>query len=56
MPRIFFISAGQRDQKDNPLLLDCAGGCWGCIGQIEEDMGYEYFLPNVKEEFAKGLR
>ena len=44
------------DQKDDPLSADCGGDCWGCIGEIEADMGDEYSLAKVREEFAKGLR
>jgi hypothetical protein len=36
--------------------MDCGGDCWACIGEIEADMGDEYSLATVREEFAKGLR
>ncbi len=44
------------DQNDDPLSLDCGGDCWGCIGEIEADMGDDYSLTKVKKEFAQGLR
>lgn len=49
------ICGGRLDWKDDPLPLDCDGDCWGCIGEIEADMGGES-LSKVREEFAKGLR
>lgn len=50
------ICGRKLDQKDDPLSLDCGGDCWSCIGEIEADMGDEYSLAKVREEFAKGLR
>jgi hypothetical protein len=44
------------DQRDDPLSLDCGGDCWGCIGEIEADMGDEASLKKVRDEFARGLR
>ena len=44
------------DQEDDPLSLDCGGDCWGCIGEIEADMGDEYSLAKVRKAFAQGLR
>ncbi len=50
------ICGRKLDQKDDPLSVDCGGDCWGCIGEIEADMGDEYSLTKVREEFAKGFR
>lgn len=56
MPQVCGICGRKLDQKDDPLSLDCGGDCWGCIGEIEADMGDEYSLAKVSEEFGKGLR
>ena len=50
------ICGRKLDQNDDPLSVDCGGDCWGCIGEIEADMGDEYLLAIVREEFARGLR
>jgi hypothetical protein len=50
------ICGRKLNEKDDLLSVDCGGDCWGCIGEIEADMGDEYSLAKVKEEFAKGLR
>jgi hypothetical protein len=56
MPKTCGICSRTLDLKDDPLSMDCGGDCWGCIGEIEADMGDEYSLTKVREEFAKGLR
>jgi hypothetical protein len=56
MPNACSICGRKLDQKDDPLSLDCGGARWGCIGEIEADMGDAYSLAKVREEFAKGLR
>jgi hypothetical protein len=56
MPSACGICGRKLDQKDDPLSLDCGGDCWSCIGEIEADMGDEYSLAKVRQEFAKGLR
>ena len=33
------ICGRQLDQPADPLSVDCGGDCWGCIGEIEADMG-----------------
>ena len=43
------------DQKIDPLSVDCGGACWGCLGEIEADMGNEYSLAKIREQFAKGF-
>ena len=50
------ICGRKLEQKDDPLSIDCGGDCWGCIGEIEADMGDEYSLAKVRDEFARGLR
>ena len=41
---------------EDPLSLDCGGDCWGCIGQIEADMGHEPSVELVRNEIKLGLR
>lgn len=41
---------------EDPLSLDCGGDCWGCIGQIEADMGHEPSVDRVRAEIVQGLR
>lgn len=50
------ICGRKLEQKDDPLSIDCGGHCWGCIGETEADMGDEYSLAKVRDEFARGLR
>jgi hypothetical protein len=38
------------------LSGDCGGDCWGCIGEIEAEAGWEPSLTMVRKEFASGLR
>lgn len=42
--------------NDAPLSGDCGGDCWGCIGEIEADMGWEPSLQMVRKEATLGLR
>jgi hypothetical protein len=44
------------ENAPDELSLDCGGDCWGCVGEIEADMGYEPSLLRVREESARGLR
>lgn len=41
---------------EDELSVDCGGDCWGCIGEIEADMGDEASLLKVREESGRGLR
>jgi hypothetical protein len=41
---------------DDPLSVDCGGDCWGCVGEIEAEMGESTSLERVRDEFARGLR
>lgn len=50
------ICGRQLDQFGEPLSIDCGGDCWGCIGEIEADMGDADSLKRVREESARGLR
>jgi hypothetical protein len=48
-----------RRELNNPkdlLSVDCGGDCWGCVGEVEADMGDEQSLIKVREEFELGLR
>lgn len=44
------------ENPEDELSLDCGGDCWGCIGEIEADMGDESSLVKVREESRRGLR
>jgi hypothetical protein len=44
------------DQAGDRLSLDCGGDCWGCVGEIEAEMGVPDSLARVKVEAAMGLR
>lgn len=41
---------------DDPLSRDCGGDCWGCVGQIEADDGYEPSMMQVEAERRSGVR
>jgi hypothetical protein len=38
------------------LSTDCGGNCWGCVGQIEAESGYEPSVRQVAGEIRRGLR
>ncbi len=38
------------------LSADCGGDCWGCLGEMEADMGYGPSIMSVNAEFRAGLR
>ena len=42
--------------ESDELSGDCGGDCWGCIGQIEADRGYEPSIKLVMDEWRRGLR
>jgi hypothetical protein len=44
------------NKEDDPLSGDCGGDCWGCIGEMEADSGYEPSLEMVRQEFKDGYR
>ncbi|TAM53009.1 MAG: hypothetical protein EPN57_11210 [Paraburkholderia sp.] len=44
------------DQRDAPLSMNCGGDCWGCIGEIEADLGNAESIKQVREEHVRGLR
>ena len=50
------ICGRELENPSDPLSTDCGGDCWGCIGEIEAEMGYEPSLAQVRAEFARGLR
>lgn len=50
------ICGRQLDQPEDPLSMNCGGDCWGCIGEIEADMGHQAALDTVRDEFLRGLR
>jgi hypothetical protein len=46
----------QLSRDDDPLSGDCGGDCWGCIGKIEADLGWEPSVEFVRKEILDGLR
>jgi hypothetical protein len=44
------------NNTEDPLSDDCGGDCWGCIGEMEADLGYEPSLKQVRQEYKDGLR
>ncbi|HIE5096401.1 TPA: hypothetical protein ACXNC8_002440, partial [Stenotrophomonas maltophilia] len=44
------------NRPEDLLSGDCGGDCWGCIGEIEADAGYELSLKLVRQEYELGLR
>lgn len=44
------------DQPSEPMSADCGGDCWGCVGQIEAELGYPDSVKRVREEVASGFR
>lgn len=44
------------DIPADPLSIDCGGDCWGCVGEIEADMGWPESLVQVRKESEAGLR
>lgn len=41
------ICGRKLDEQDDPLSLGCGGDWWGCIGEIEADIGDDYLLTMV---------
>jgi len=44
------------NQPDDPLSMNCCGDCWGCVGEIEADLGNSESIERVREEHVRGLR
>lgn len=44
------------DQPDEPLSMNCGGDCWGCVGEIEAELGYEESVKQVRDEHVRELR
>lgn len=44
------------DQPDAPLSMNCGEDCWGCVGEIEADLGNAESIEQVREEHVRGLR
>jgi hypothetical protein len=42
--------------EGDELSADAGGDCWGCIGAIEAEMGWEPSLRMVWDEWHRGLR
>jgi hypothetical protein len=42
--------------EEDPLSGDCGGECWGCVGFIEAEIGYEPSQEAVRREIEAGLR
>ena len=43
-------------EESDLLSGDCGGDCWGCIGEIEADAGWEPSVESVRKEIQDGLR
>lgn len=56
MQNICGICRRKLNQSDDPLSADCGGDCWGCIGEIEAEIGDAVALAKVRREFFLGLR
>ena len=50
------ICGRELDITNDPLSRDCGGDCWGCVGEIEANEGYEASLEQVRREYELGLR
>lgn len=50
------ICGRELNVDSDPLSVDCGGDCWGCVGEVEADLGYEPSLAKVRNEFEMGLR
>jgi hypothetical protein len=50
------ICGRKLEMSNDPLSIDCGGDCWGCIGEIEADQGFEPSLKQVRKEIELGLR
>jgi hypothetical protein len=44
------------DQPDDPSSMNCGGDCWGCIGELEAELGNEESIKQVRDEHTRGLR
>jgi hypothetical protein len=44
------------DIESDPMSGDCGGDCWGCVGKIEADEGWEQSVKHVQREIDEGLR
>ena len=57
MPNEECATCGRRlNVPGDELSGDCGGDCWGCIGEIEADVGWEPSLSMVMDEWRRGLR
>jgi len=43
-------------QQSDPLSGDCGGDCWGCVGEVESDMGCDPSVQSVRREIREGWR
>jgi hypothetical protein len=50
------ICGRELNVSDDPLSVDYGGDCWGCVGEIEANMGYGPSLEKVRKEFQLGIR
>jgi hypothetical protein len=42
--------------ESDPLSNDCGGDCWGCVGEVEANLGHDPSLVKVRNEFKMELR
>lgn len=50
------ICGRELNRDDDLLSASCGGDCWGCIGEIEAEMGDKASLEKVRDEHLRGLR
>jgi hypothetical protein len=41
---------------EDPMSSDAGGDCWGCIGKIEADLGWDPSVQFVRQEVDQGVR
>lgn len=56
MNRYCSICKRELEIDADPLSIDCGGHCWGCVGEVEADGGFQSSLVQVRKEFSQGLR
>ena len=44
------------NDAEDKLSTDCGGDCWGCVGLIEAENGFEPSILKVLDEVKSGVR
>lgn len=50
------ICARPLDVTSDPMSANCGGDCWGCVGKIEADAGWQKSVDYVHYEINQGWR